>query len=166
MSVSAVAQIEQGGRTDPHYSTLEKLAGALNMSVGELLEEPALAGKGEASREAGPLSPEWALRVNSDLFRATIRDAANAELRELGASLIADFAHVRTRDELLKEGPAPDVQRVRAFSLAGVVNEELVRREEEPLWAYVLAFRRFENAMSGGEEASVPEEVDQEHRAG
>ncbi len=45
MSVSAVAQIEQGGRTDPHYSTLEKLAGALNMSVGELLEEPALAGK-------------------------------------------------------------------------------------------------------------------------
>lgn len=42
MSVSAVAQIEQGGRTDPHYSTLTKLADALNMSVGELLGEPVL----------------------------------------------------------------------------------------------------------------------------
>ncbi len=45
MSVGAVAQLEQGGRTDPHYSTLEKLAGALNMSVGALLEESAHAGK-------------------------------------------------------------------------------------------------------------------------
>ncbi len=45
MSVSAVAQIEQGGRTDPHYSTLEKLAGALNMSVAELVEGQADRGK-------------------------------------------------------------------------------------------------------------------------
>jgi transcriptional regulator with XRE-family HTH domain len=42
MSVSAVAQIEQGGRTDPHYSTLKKLAGALGVSVAALAEEPIL----------------------------------------------------------------------------------------------------------------------------
>jgi len=143
-------------------ATARKLADALEVEIADLTTSP---------KGSGPLSPEWALRVNSDLFRVTIKDAASAELRELGASLIADFSHVRTRDELPKEGPAPDVQRVRSFSLAGVVNEELVRREEEPLREYVLAFRRFENAMSDGEEASVPEasvpeEGDQEHRAG
>ncbi len=45
MSLNGLAQLERGGRTDPHYSTLEKLAGALDMSVGELVEEPALAPK-------------------------------------------------------------------------------------------------------------------------
>ncbi len=44
-SVGAVRMIEQRERTDPHYSTLEKLAGALDLSVGELLGEPALAPK-------------------------------------------------------------------------------------------------------------------------
>lgn len=39
MSVSAVAQIEQGGRTDPHYSTLKKIAEALNISISELIGE-------------------------------------------------------------------------------------------------------------------------------
>jgi transcriptional regulator with XRE-family HTH domain len=40
ISVSAVAQIEQGERTDPHYSTLSKLAKGLGISVGELLDSP------------------------------------------------------------------------------------------------------------------------------
>ena len=39
MSLNGLAQLEQGGRTDPHYSTLSKLAVALDVSVGELLEE-------------------------------------------------------------------------------------------------------------------------------
>jgi transcriptional regulator with XRE-family HTH domain len=37
--------IEQRERMDPHYSTLKKLAGALDMSVAQLVEEPALAPK-------------------------------------------------------------------------------------------------------------------------
>jgi transcriptional regulator with XRE-family HTH domain len=37
--------IEQRERTDPHYSTLEKLAGALEMSVAELVEGQADRGK-------------------------------------------------------------------------------------------------------------------------
>ena len=39
ISLNGLAQLEQGGRTDPHYSTLSKLAGALGVSVGELLDE-------------------------------------------------------------------------------------------------------------------------------
>jgi transcriptional regulator with XRE-family HTH domain len=39
MSLNGLAQLEQGGRTDPHYSTLSKLATALDVSVTELLEE-------------------------------------------------------------------------------------------------------------------------------
>jgi transcriptional regulator with XRE-family HTH domain len=39
ISLNGLAQLEQGGRTDPHYSTLSKLAVALGVSVGELLDE-------------------------------------------------------------------------------------------------------------------------------
>ena len=39
MSLNGVAQLEQGGRTDPHISTLNKLAEALDVPVVELLEE-------------------------------------------------------------------------------------------------------------------------------
>jgi transcriptional regulator with XRE-family HTH domain len=56
MSVSAVAQIEQGGRTDPHYSTLDKLAGALNMSVGELLGESPEPTPPSRTRTTSPVS--------------------------------------------------------------------------------------------------------------
>ena len=45
MSLNGLAQLERGGRTDPHYSSLNSIAGALGMSVGELLDEPALSGK-------------------------------------------------------------------------------------------------------------------------
>ena len=39
MSLNGVAQLEQGERTDPHVSTLNKLAKALDVPVVELLEE-------------------------------------------------------------------------------------------------------------------------------
>ncbi len=53
MSLNGMASIERGEIVDPHISTLSRIADALGMSVGELLEEPALAGKGEAPDE-GP----------------------------------------------------------------------------------------------------------------
>ncbi len=165
MSLKGVGDIERGDIEDPHYSSLSKIADALGMSVGELLGEPALAGKVEASREAGPLSPEWAHRADSDLFRATIRDATSAELRGLVGDLLGDFSRNRTLDELRDEGPNPDARRVRSFSLVGVIGEELVRRGEKPL-TDIPAFRRFNNALSGGEVTAAREEGDQEHRAG
>lgn len=66
-SLNGVRNLEQGARIDPHYSTLSKLAKALNMSVAELMGEPVLAGKvrapsGSKSPEtgAGQLDPESA----------------------------------------------------------------------------------------------------------
>jgi len=76
ISVSAVAQIEQGERTDPHYSTLSKLADGLGMSVGVLLEEAALLGKDEASPRPGAFdTPEKTLA----------REAIGALMKESGA---------------------------------------------------------------------------------
>ncbi len=100
------------------------------------------------------------------MFRLRIGEATSEELRELGEALVADFYRVRTREELLEEGPVPDDLRVRSFALAGVVSEELLRRDEEPLERYILAIRRFASAMSSGEKESMREEKDQEHRAG
>jgi transcriptional regulator with XRE-family HTH domain len=45
MSLNGMASIERGEIVDPHISTLAAIADALDVSVGELLEEPALAPK-------------------------------------------------------------------------------------------------------------------------
>ncbi len=45
VSLGAITQIEQGQRTDPHYSTLHKIANALDVSVSELLQEAGEPGK-------------------------------------------------------------------------------------------------------------------------
>ncbi len=96
MSVSAVAQIEQGGRTDPHYSTLEKLAEALNMSVGELLEEPALTGKDEAT-------PPGPLPLDIDrLKEVAIKEARPSSFSELQTA-VEDRIEQRYSDEELFE---------------------------------------------------------------
>ena len=70
LSLNAIAQLEQGGRTDPHYSTLNKIANGLGISVSEILEEPALAGKAQA-----PSPPPRTV--------AELLDAAGVEDREL-----------------------------------------------------------------------------------
>jgi transcriptional regulator with XRE-family HTH domain len=54
LSLNLVNKLERGVVTDPHYSTLSGLARALGMTVEQLVEEPVLAGKAEAS-ETGPL---------------------------------------------------------------------------------------------------------------
>ncbi len=167
-----LARLEQGGIQDPHFSTLEKLAGALDVKIEQLynteIEETTLIagapGKDEAP-EAGPLSPEWAHRANRDEFQLRIRHVASEELRALGEALLKDFYRVRTLDELREEGPAPEHQRARAFSLAGTISEELLNRGEGPLGAYVLAFKNFEKALSSGVVVAREDEV-QEHQAG
>lgn len=100
------------------------------------------------------------------MFRLRIREAASEELRELGEALVADFYRVRSREELVEEEAKPESQRVRAFSRAGILSEELVRRGEAPLERYVLALTRFASAVSSEEEEPVQDEKAQEHRAG
>ncbi len=58
VTLNAISQLERGVSNDPHYSTLVGIAEALGVSVGELVEEPVLAGKAEAP-PASP-SPEGA----------------------------------------------------------------------------------------------------------
>ena len=187
VSQVTIARLETGGSSSPR--TARKFAEALGVSVSDLMEAPPVplakaatsssqarqvqdevrrAPETEpgAPRERNALSPEWAHRAHPDLFHMTIKHTPSEELREFGKDLLIDFSRTRTREELREEGPAPDLQRIRAFSLAGIVNEELLGRDEEPLREYVLAFRRFDDAMSSGEEEVVREEEDQEYRAG
>ncbi len=168
------------GRRTPTIPTLHKIAEGYAIPVEELLGEPALsAGKAEAPsppeavseeeerrvepkldpREGDPLSLEWAYRADLDLFRASLKDRESAELRELGANLSSEFFRVRTRDELQQADPVQTLRRVRAFMLAGIVNEELASRGEEPLRALLLAFRRFEDAMADAPGAASDDEV-------
>lgn len=45
VSLNVVSRLERGEITDPHITTLSSIASGLGVSVGELLEEPVLAGK-------------------------------------------------------------------------------------------------------------------------
>jgi len=52
--LNRVGRIETGAVTDPHYSTLSRIADGLGVSVGELLEEePVLSGPKAKAPEAG-----------------------------------------------------------------------------------------------------------------
>lgn len=63
VSMNGIARLEQDSIKDPHLSQLRKIAAALGVSVGELVEEPVLAGKAEAP-DAG--HPQVAVAVVSD----------------------------------------------------------------------------------------------------
>lgn len=60
VSMSLINQMERGLITDPHYSTLRRLAAALNMSVAELVEEETPAAPlAKAPPEEEVPSEEW-----------------------------------------------------------------------------------------------------------
>ncbi len=60
INVDTISGIETG-QHEPRPSTLTKLAKALSIEVRDLFEEPALSGKAEAPREAGPTLLDKAL---------------------------------------------------------------------------------------------------------
>ncbi len=65
ISVSSIRHIEQGGRPDPQFSSLAKIADGLGISIGELLGET-----GTPKAEAPTSSPE-----RTDEERRTIADS-------------------------------------------------------------------------------------------
>ncbi len=92
MSLKGMGDIERGDIADPHYSSLSKIAAGLDMQVSELLEEPALAGKGEASRGAGPQS---LTDIPQDEFLRVLSDAgSDAALLELFGRMDAERTHL------------------------------------------------------------------------
>jgi transcriptional regulator with XRE-family HTH domain len=95
IGLRAYGDLERGRASDPHYSTLEGIAYALNTTVAELVsEEPELVGtgKGEASQEAGPADvhrlfavhqtkAEWREAVdNSQRFRSQAKERLREQL--------------------------------------------------------------------------------------
>ena len=58
MSLKGMGDIERGAIPDPHFSSLHKIAAGLDVPVGELLEEPVLAGKAEAPTATGRADAE------------------------------------------------------------------------------------------------------------
>src|SRR5829696_6908963 len=69
MSLNGVAVLEQGGRTDPHYSTLVNIARALGMTVAELTGE---------AQEAPLVEPPTSLSQAEDEERREEELAAEA----------------------------------------------------------------------------------------
>jgi transcriptional regulator with XRE-family HTH domain len=87
MSLNGMASIERGGITDPHYSTLSKIAKGLGVSPhwlysGDEAEESAIIKKAPA-----PTSSTPAEREAMDEERRTIYDA----LQSLEMSRVADY---------------------------------------------------------------------------
>ncbi len=136
------------GRSHPVMPTLAKIAKGYGVPVEELLEEPALAEKAEA-----PLSREWALSTPDEAFRRRVEDAPTEELRGLVIELVAG-EHPRLFEDERDEKPTADVlyRRSASFARALIVREELLERGEEPPEKYLLALRRYMNALELSED--------------
>src|SRR5215217_4377453 len=91
-----MGDIERGDIEDPHFSSLVKIARALDVPVESLIkeEEPALAGKAEASREAGL---QEASRRNSARVVASLHDHAQI-FRALADRLTSGLEQVRPEE--------------------------------------------------------------------
>jgi transcriptional regulator with XRE-family HTH domain len=96
VSLNLVNKLERGVVTDPHYSTLSGIAGALGVSLAELIEEPVLAEKAEAPPLSGPL-------VNEDRLLASelASDTPGEERRETAARGAALDRYKRLQHRLL-----------------------------------------------------------------
>jgi transcriptional regulator with XRE-family HTH domain len=79
LSLKGMGEIERGDIEDPHISSLAKIARALGVPVEALIkeeEEAAVAGKAEASQEAGRAEAEWQ-RPSLDQVRDTFAPLAD-----------------------------------------------------------------------------------------
>jgi transcriptional regulator with XRE-family HTH domain len=94
VSLNLVNKLERGVVTDPHYSTLSGIAGALGMTVEQLVEEPVLAGKAKAPRETGPQAGR---RPNSAQVVASLHDHAQI-FRALADRLASGLEQVRAEE--------------------------------------------------------------------
>jgi transcriptional regulator with XRE-family HTH domain len=110
MSLPGVAKIEQGGVTDPHYSTLQKLADALNVDprwliTGEEVEEAAVP-LAAAPPGSGRAREEVAAGVGDENEEAR-RRFVETFTREHRVELIAGLARIfETMQRLCDEDAA------------------------------------------------------------
>jgi transcriptional regulator with XRE-family HTH domain len=117
IGLRAYGDLERGRASDPHYSTLEGIAYALNTTVAELVsEEPELVGtrEGEASQEAGPADvhrlfavhqtkTDWREAVDSSQrFRSRAKERLEEQL-SLWQAARNEWASDKKRRRLLDE---------------------------------------------------------------
>ena len=129
--LNRVGRIETGAVTDPHYSTLSRIAGGLGLSVGELLEgKPVLAGKAEAPGAGQPVVTRQLAELVDGLAEAgneevlvrvwrvleaernrlaemhLVDDPENPAVRGEFARAVERLAYVGLRLEALRQAPA------------------------------------------------------------
>lgn len=105
MSLNGLAQLERGGRTDPHYSTLEKLAGALGMSVGGLLEGTTTMGSSSPPKTEAPTEPAEAPKIKIGRKNMTPDEVKEEvkRLKEEAKELEAQKKGAETAQKILQE---------------------------------------------------------------
>lgn len=136
----------ESGRREPRPSTLKRLAAAYGVEVRDFFEEAT-----PSPKEAGPLSSEWAITTSVENLRRTIESTPTERLESVVLDLVSRY-QPRSLEDLANESPEEVHRRVVSFSRAGIIGEELERRGERPPERYVLALKRFQDAMTGGVE--------------
>ena len=167
---NTIWRIEAGRRT-PSLELLEKVARHLRTEPAELLREPAPAGKGDASREAGPEEREEAdLRTWRHLLSSVLDSTAESggEIPTAVQALVAR----RLLEELSRTiGTAPEArevqERLRALrhQLAALVHQgshtPLSSEQESALReAHKLLAALLEPSLAGPEEERRSAEAD------
>jgi transcriptional regulator with XRE-family HTH domain len=116
VSLNLINRVERGETRDPHYSTLVSIAGALGVSVGELLEETPVPLGEENSRLQQPIDVEGKTpeelfelkerlaeersRLNQRYFTEQLKNPTVSEWRKQDARFIALLNELNVRDAL------------------------------------------------------------------
>jgi transcriptional regulator with XRE-family HTH domain len=125
LSLKGMGEIERGDIEDPHISSLAKLARALGVTVEVLIkeeEESALAGKADASQEAGSSAPDPReydeiliprSRLTPEVFRGVIEALLEHEhqMEDLSVSMQEGNVEIglKERENYATKGPDPAV---------------------------------------------------------
>jgi transcriptional regulator with XRE-family HTH domain len=98
VSLKVVSRLETGGITDPHYSTISRIAHALDASTSELLGEPAAPLGGERSLAEAAAASQVDLGDPVEVFSSARRTALTVFER-----LERDFNAIRGKRSAAKE---------------------------------------------------------------
>ncbi len=173
---ATINQIERGRRS-PNLETLEKLAGALAVEMGDFFPkaQAPLPLDGPVGGADDPIGSSRMIRVPTStaagMAGAWIQDKTTEELQQIALEE-AQFAKPQTYEELLKghkENKKAQLEeahrRTMAYANIANINEELGRRgARSPV---ELAIKQFNDAMSAPEEApQEPREKQEDQRAG
>jgi transcriptional regulator with XRE-family HTH domain len=115
MSLSAITTIELGTRADPHYSSLSKIAGALGLSVGELVGETTPLASAPSASPSPDAGAGQRGRINDPVSAAH----AMEELQDMVAGMAASW----NRDAELYERDGRSLRPYRTLEMGLAVNE-------------------------------------------